>query len=67
LLVEPVDRLFGDVALEELNEGKPARATGVAIDRNDDVGGIADGREVRPQIRFCCPIRHVAYEQTYSH
>src|SRR5690606_11814991 len=67
LLVEALDGLFGDLSFEELDEGESAGAACLTVDRNDDVGRIADGCEMRPQVRLGCPIRHVADEQTYSH
>ena len=67
LLIEALDRRFGDGSLQELDEGEPTGTTRVAIDRDHHVRRFPDRREVRPKIRFGRPIRHVAYEQTYSH
>ena len=38
------------VTVDELDERKSARTTGLAIDRHGDVGGLCDGREVGAEI-----------------
>src|SRR5690606_36308141 len=67
LLVEAVDGFFGDSAIEELDERESPGAACLSVDRDDDVRGLADGREMRPQISLGRPVWHVADEQTYSH
>jgi len=59
--------LFRHRAILELDEGESARTTGVAINRQNDLGWWANLRKMRAQIRFGCPIGHVADKQTYSH
>ena len=67
LLVETLDRLFGQSAVGVFDECEPAGTSRVSIDGNYDVRRVTDGREVRPEVGFGRAIRHVAYEQTYSH
>ncbi len=56
LAVEPLDGLLGVRTLDVLDEGKSARTTGFAIDRQHNLRRGRDGAEIRTQIRFswCC-------------
>jgi hypothetical protein len=62
--VELLDDLFGDRALDELDEGEATRAAGFPIDRHDNVGRLCDGREMGPEVSLTCPVREVSDEQT---
>ena len=66
LRVEFPDDLFGDRTVGELDEGKPSRSAGLAIDRHDHVGRFCDRREVSPEIRFRRAVRQVADEEPDS-
>ena len=66
LRVELLDDLLGLFAVEEFDKGEPARTSGLAIHRHDDVGGFGDGREVGAKISFAGPVGEVPDEQTDS-
>ena len=67
LLIESLDRLFRHRAVLKLDEGESTRTARVAINGKHDLGGRANLREMRAQIRLGCPLGHIADEQTYSH
>ena len=64
LTVEFLDRLFRGAALRVFDKRKATRAAGLAIERANDLGGIADLREMRTQVFFGCLIGQVAHEQS---
>ena len=64
LLIEPLDDVFRHRAFGEFDERKPARASGLAIDRHHHVGRLCNGREVSPEIRFAGAVRQITDEQT---
>ena len=64
LLVEASDRFFGDSSIRVIDERESARTTGFPINRKDDLGWIADARQMLPQICLVCRIRQIAYKQT---
>lgn len=66
LRVEFPDDLFGHGAVGELDEGKPPRSAGLAIDRHHNVRRFGDGREVGPEICFRRAVWQVADEQPDS-
>ena len=64
LAVELLDRLFGGGAFGVLDERESARATGFTVERADDLGGLADLREMRTQVFFGRLIGQIAHEQS---
>jgi hypothetical protein len=64
LLVEPADRCFRDRAIGIVDEGEAARAAGFPVDRKDNLGRLADARQMLAQLWLRRGVRQVAYEQT---
>jgi len=66
LRVELLDDFFGDAAIRELDERKPARTSRFAINRHHNVSGFGDRCEVTSEIRFGRAVGEVPYEETDS-
>jgi hypothetical protein len=66
LRVELLDDFFGDAALSELDERKPARTSSFAIDRHHNVSRFGDRCEVSSEICFGRAVGEVPYEETDS-
>jgi len=65
-LIELRDGRLGDGAVLEFDEGESARPARFAVNRDDDLGRLADAREMRAQVYLGGSIGHIADEQTYS-
>ena len=48
LLVESPDRFFRDGSVRVVDERESARTTGLPVNRQDDLGGYADARQMFP-------------------
>jgi len=64
LLIETPDRLFGDGAIRVVHKREAARAAGFPVDRDNDLGGFADTRQVLSQLWLVCRVWQVADKQT---
>jgi hypothetical protein len=64
LAVELLNRGFGLRPLREFDEREAARAAGLAIERTNDLRGLADLGEVLAQVVFRGLIREITYEQS---
>jgi hypothetical protein len=64
LPVEFLNRLLGMSAVEELDEGEPARTARFPIDRQHDLRRRRHGSEVAPQIGFGGAVSEITDEQT---
>src|SRR5262245_17764475 len=64
LSVEFLNRLFGVRAVLELDEREPARAPGLAIDGQNDLGRGGHCAEVRTKVGFSRGVREITNEQT---
>ena len=67
LLVKSCYSLFGLRTFDVLDESKTTGASGLAVDRDNDLGGFSNSREMRSEICLCRPVGHIADEQTYCH
>jgi hypothetical protein len=61
--VKPADRFFGDRPIGVLDECETARASGLPIDRHNDLGRLPDGPEVFPKVGLSGTVRQVSNEQ----
>ena len=64
LAVELLNSGFRHRAIGIFNEREASRAAGFAIEGSDNLRGLADGGEMRPQIVFCGLIREIPNEQS---
>jgi hypothetical protein len=64
LLVEPLDRLFGDGAIRVIDEREASRSSGLPIYGKHYRCGLADAGQVRAQLCLRGDIRQIANEQT---
>jgi hypothetical protein len=64
LPVELLDRRFGLRPLGVFDEGKATRATGLAVERPNNLRRLTNLREMLTQVVFRGLVREISYEQS---